>query len=91
MEGDIALLTSADVMTREVVTVAPETPVPEIAQILHAKRISGVPVVAADGGVVSLYRWSRGLRLLQCTSNPGQDSGSCIAHVRPARGIFSNA
>src|SRR6266508_4063567 len=41
-------------MTREVVTVAPETPVPEIAQILHAKRISGVPVVAADGSVVGI-------------------------------------
>src|SRR5262245_38044420 len=54
MEGDIALLTAADVMTREVVTVASETPVPEIAQILHAKRISGVPVVAADGGVVGI-------------------------------------
>ena len=52
--GGIALLTAADVMTREVVTVAPETPVPEIAQILHAKRISGVPVVAADGGVVGI-------------------------------------
>jgi CBS domain-containing protein len=50
------MLTAADVMTREVVTVAPETPIREIAQILHAKRISGVPVVAADGrvnGIVS--------------------------------------
>jgi CBS domain-containing protein len=54
MEGGIALLTAADVMTREVVTVAPETPVPEIAQILQAKRISGVPVVAADGSVVGI-------------------------------------
>ena len=48
------MLTVADVMTREVVTVGPETSVPEIAQILHAKRISGVPVVAADGGVVGI-------------------------------------
>jgi CBS domain-containing protein len=54
MEGGTALLTVADVMTREVVTVGPETSVPEIAQILHAKRISGVPVVAADGGVVGI-------------------------------------
>src|SRR5215813_11495081 len=54
MEGGTALLTVADVMTREVVTVGPETSVPEIAQILHAKRISGVPVVAADGSVVGI-------------------------------------
>jgi CBS domain-containing protein len=54
MEGGTALLTVADVMTREVVTVGPETSVPEIAQILHGKRISGVPVVAADGSVVGI-------------------------------------
>jgi len=41
-------------MTREVVTVTPETSVREIAQILHAKRISGVPVVGADGSVVGI-------------------------------------
>src|SRR5262249_55087997 len=54
MEGGTAVLTVADVMTREVVTVGPETSVAEIAQILHAKRISGVPVVAADGSVVGI-------------------------------------
>src|SRR5262249_11896451 len=54
IEGSTALLTAADVMTREVVTVAPETSVPEIAQILHAERISGVPVVAADGSVIGI-------------------------------------
>ena len=48
------MLTAADVMTREVVTVALETSVPEIAQILHAKRISGVPVVAANGSVIGI-------------------------------------
>ncbi len=48
------MLTAADVMTREVVTVTPETSVREIAQILHAKRISGVPVVGADGSVVGI-------------------------------------
>jgi CBS domain-containing protein len=50
----MAILTAADVMTREVVTVGPETSVQEIAQILHAKRISAVPVVAAEGSVVGI-------------------------------------
>src|SRR5262249_51244227 len=54
--GGTALLTVADVMTREVVTVGPETSVPEIAQILHANGISGVPVVAADGSGVGIGR-----------------------------------
>ena len=34
-----------DVMTKEVVTVHPNTPVPEIARLLLARRISAVPVV----------------------------------------------
>ena len=45
-----------DVMTRRVVTVAPETPVPEVARLLLDRRISAVPVVDAGGrllGIVS--------------------------------------
>lgn len=40
----------SDVMKREVVTVAPETPVRDVAAILSERGISGVPVV--DGGAV---------------------------------------
>lgn len=45
-----------DVMTTPVVTVGPETPVPEIARLLIARQISAVPVVSQDGrmmGIVS--------------------------------------
>lgn len=45
-----------DVMTTNVVTVGPETPVPEIAQLFLKHRISGTPVVGPDGrllGIVS--------------------------------------
>ena len=45
-----------DVMTVEVVSVSPETPVAEIAQTLLERRISAVPVLADDGrllGIVS--------------------------------------
>lgn len=44
----------ADVMTRKVVTVAPETEVSEIAKLLIKHRISAVPVVDADGLVVGI-------------------------------------
>jgi CBS domain-containing protein len=37
-----------DIMTREVITVTPDRPVSEVAQILMEKRISGVPVLNAD-------------------------------------------
>jgi CBS domain-containing protein len=42
-----------DVMTRAVVTVAPETPVGEIAQILEKRRIKRVPVIE-DGKIVGI-------------------------------------
>lgn len=45
---------ASDVMTRDVVTVAPETTVREIAALMTAKRISGVPVVGADGRLVGI-------------------------------------
>ena len=44
----------ADVMVREVISVAPETGVQEIARLLCSHRISGVPVVAPDGSVVGI-------------------------------------
>jgi len=39
------MLTAADVMTTEVVSVEPDTPVRDIAELLYTRRISGVPVV----------------------------------------------
>src|SRR5437667_3197271 len=49
-----AMLTAADVMTTDVVTVMPETPVRDIARLLHTKRISGVPVVSPDNRVIGI-------------------------------------
>lgn len=43
-----------EIMTTRVVTVAAETPVPVIAGLLRENRISGVPVVNAEGAVVGL-------------------------------------
>lgn len=43
-----------DIMTREVVTIAPEAPVQEIARLLLERGISGVPVVDAAGQVLGL-------------------------------------
>jgi CBS domain-containing protein len=43
-----------DVMTREVVTVAPETKVQEVARLLLERRISAVPVIDAEGGLAGI-------------------------------------
>lgn len=48
------MLTAADVMTTDVVTVGPDAPIREIAQLLSARRISGVPVVDASGILVGI-------------------------------------
>src|SRR3954452_22074927 len=49
------MLTAADVMTSEVVSVEPDIPVRDIAEFLYTRRISGVPVVEHDDviGIVS--------------------------------------
>lgn len=43
-----------EVMTAEVISVTPETTVAEAAELLLQHRISGLPVVAADGAVVGI-------------------------------------
>ena len=43
-----------DVMSRDVVVVAPETTVPEIARLMDRHQVSGVPVVDGRGGVVGI-------------------------------------
>jgi CBS domain-containing protein len=45
---------ASDIMTRDVVTVKPETSVREIAELMTQHRISGLPVVNAGGRVVGI-------------------------------------
>jgi CBS domain-containing protein len=45
---------AADIMTRTVITVTPDTPVRAIAKLLHQKGISAVPVVDAAGALVGM-------------------------------------
>lgn len=47
-------MNAGDVMTREVLSVTPETRVPEIVKLLLTRGISGVPVVDANGKVVGV-------------------------------------
>ena len=44
----------ADIMTREVITVTPETPIRDLARILSERRINGVPVVDDEGTVIGV-------------------------------------
>jgi CBS domain-containing protein len=44
----------ADVMTREVITVTPETSLRDLAKVLLERNINGVPVVNEDGDVLGV-------------------------------------
>jgi CBS domain-containing protein len=47
-------LSASDIMSTQVVTVTPATPVSEFARICAEDNISGAPVVAPDGAVVGI-------------------------------------
>jgi len=49
-----ARLTAADVMTSRVITVRPDTLVKDVAALMAAHHISGLPVVAGDGALVGV-------------------------------------
>jgi CBS domain-containing protein len=44
----------SDIMTREVLTVSPHATLKDVAQLLVANRVSGVPVVGVDGSVLGV-------------------------------------
>src|SRR5262249_55350023 len=48
------MLTAADVMTSDVITVTPDTSVREIAKLMYTKHISGVPVIDRDKRVIGI-------------------------------------
>lgn len=52
------MLTARDIMTREVITVSPEAAIPEVAQLLESRRISGLPVVDREGKLVGIITQS---------------------------------
>jgi CBS-domain-containing membrane protein len=48
------MLTAKDIMTREVLTVTPETTVEQLANLLWENRISGAPVMDENGQLVAV-------------------------------------
>ncbi|CAH2031443.1 CBS domain-containing protein [Trichlorobacter ammonificans] len=48
------MTTVADIMTRDVVTVTPQTSIRELADLFVSKRIGSVPVLDAEGALVGI-------------------------------------
>ena len=59
----------ADIMTREVVSVAPETPLAEVAALFEARRVKRVPVLSA-GQVVGMVSRADLVRALARATRP---------------------
>ena len=48
------MLQARDIMTREVLTVTPETSISDLSKILENRRIGGLPVVDKDGRLLGI-------------------------------------
>ncbi len=48
------MLKAADVMTADVISVAPETPIRDVATQMYTRRISGVPVVDREKRIIGI-------------------------------------
>ena len=48
------MLTAKDIMSKDVVTVTPDTSIEELASLLVSNEISGVPVVDANGSLAGI-------------------------------------
>ena len=89
-------LTVADVMTRDVITVTPETAFKQLEQLMAEHRISAVPVVDAAGVTVGVV--SEADLLLRTEADggagggwsPGSRERDSKAHAQTAGGLMSS-
>jgi len=54
-----------DIMTKDVITVSPDSMLKDVGKILREKRISGIPVVNADGKIAGVVTVNDILRILE--------------------------
>ena len=54
----------AQVMTRQVITVTPDSQLGEAARLMHQNQISGLPIVSSDGRIVGIVTKSDISRVL---------------------------
>jgi len=48
------MITAKDIMTREVITISPDTEIAQVAKLLLTKRINGIPVVNDTGELLGI-------------------------------------
>lgn len=80
MSAAPAGMLAAELMQREVVAVAPETPVSELVELLVRHRIGGVPVLDANAGVLGVVSASDVLSLADRLQ--AEDAGDTFVEPR---------
>lgn len=89
-------LTVADVMTRDVITVTPETPFKQLEQLMAEHRISAVPVVDTSGVTVGVVSEADLLLRTEVDGgagggwSPGSRERDSKAHAQTAGGLMSS-
>lgn len=83
--SDLARLTVEDVMKTEVITVRPDLSVAELVELLEEERITGAPVVDADGVVVGVVSGTDVARaaLEEARERSGESEAGTAEPVRP--------
>ena len=81
---------ASEIMTREVVTVRPDTPVREIARLLNRGDISGVPVVDEAGAVVGIITESDLFRALCSMLGIGEPSARIVLTLPDDKDLLRN-
>jgi len=93
---DLEAIPVHDAMTREVVSVAPSTPLPEVVRRLLDHRIAGLPVVDEDGVLAGLITeadllQAMGIRTETKSHSVWQTLESLFRHTPKVRGLNGTA
>ena len=71
-----------DVMTRDVITAAPDTPLREIAAVLEKKHIKRVPIVDEEGKVLGIVSRANLIQALATLREDNEQAGTDDATIR---------
>lgn len=79
-----------EIMSRDVVTVRPETPLREVAELLASRHLSGVPVVDAEGRLLGVLTESDLMRRIAAPAEaPAGFLGGLIRDAAAEAGRFA--
>ena len=81
---DIAPRRAADIMTRPVLSVAPDAPLSQAIRLMTDHHVSGVPVVTESGALVGILTEGDMLRRPE-TSTEGEKPGWLLSFLLPGR------